>query len=376
MAALSKIQFWIEGHDMRIIEADGVDMEAFPVDKIPIAVAQRYSVLVRARNDTSLNWPIHINLDPIMYSKLPKDLQLNITSTIVYKEGNPMGSDRPTIEYEYFDDLALEPFIAEPQFSADVSYVRTFDWNTYDNGISYAFFNGSTFINPLTPSLFTAISMPTNESNLPIVYGPNGNALVVEHMKSFEIVILNPGPTSHPFHLHGHQFQVVHKSQNVNSDDPLINPVKREGQANPLRRDTVLVPATGSVSLRLIADNPGAWILHCHIDFHLSVGLAMVLIEAPEKIQENIKIPPSMFQQCKQQGLPFTGNAGGIESMTNFGALPVGPKPLISGWTVLAIITMLICAIMAVLGIGTILWFNSSKSPKEEEEEEGEEDNT
>ncbi|PWN37839.1 multi copper oxidase [Meira miltonrushii] len=368
MAALSKFQFWIEGHEMSIIEADGVDMKEFPVEKIPLAVAQRYSVLVRARNDTGKNWPIHLNLDPIMYSILPKTLPLNITSTIVYKEGNPMGSDRPTIQYEYFDDTALEPVISQPQLPADVRFVKTFDWNVYGDGISYAFFNGSTFINPLTPSLFTALSMPTNESKLPIVYGPNGNAIVVDHMKSFEIEILNPGPTSHPFHLHGHQFQVVHISQDVNSDDPAINPPKKEGQANPLRRDTVLVPATGSATIRLVADNPGAWILHCHIDWHLAVGLAMVVIEAPEKIQENLQVPAYMFQQCHQQGLPSSGNAGGLESSTDFGALRLAPAPLESGWTVSASVTLFACIFTVLLGNSTIFWYSSRHRDEEDED--------
>lgn len=67
----------------------------------------------------------------------------------------------------------------------------------------------------------------------------------------------------HPFHLHGHHFQVVHKSQDVTSDDASLNPPLVEGQANPMRRDTVMVPPGGSASIRFRADNPGAWLMHC-----------------------------------------------------------------------------------------------------------------
>lgn len=62
--------FWIDGHDMRIIEVDGVDTEEFPADYVPISVAQRYSVLVTARNDTTQNWNIHANLNPDMFGEL------------------------------------------------------------------------------------------------------------------------------------------------------------------------------------------------------------------------------------------------------------------------------------------------------------------
>lgn len=369
MAALSMFHFWIEGHNMSIIEADGVDMQPFPVDTVSLSVAQRYSVLVTARNDTSQNWPIHFNLDPSMYDSVPPTLNLNLTSTLSYKEGNPMGSDRPTIDYDYFDDTALVPVIVEPQLNADVTFVTSFDFTTYSDGKNYAAFNGTSFVSALTPTLFTAMSMPTNETSLAQVYGPNSNAVVVDHLKAFEIEIINLDKGNHPFHLHGHHFQVVHKSQDITSDDPELNPPRKEGQANPMRRDTVLIPAGGSASLRLVADNPGAWFLHCHIDFHLTSGLAMVVIEAPEQIQKNLNVPSYMYQQCQQQGLPYTGNAGGLQSLTNFGALPAGPTPLSPGWTPKAIGTFVACLITALLGIGTVSWYGFSSKDEDDEDD-------
>lgn len=65
--------FWIEGHDMRIIEADGVDTQELAVDALTISVAQRYSILVTARNDTTQNWGIHAN----MVSAPPRGFQLD-----------------------------------------------------------------------------------------------------------------------------------------------------------------------------------------------------------------------------------------------------------------------------------------------------------
>jgi iron transport multicopper oxidase len=42
-----------------------------------------------------------------------------------------------------------------------------------------------------------------------------------------------------------------------------MNPPTIEGQLNPIRRDTVQIPAMGAVTLRVIADNPGVWLFHC-----------------------------------------------------------------------------------------------------------------
>ena len=57
--------------------------------------------------------------------------------------------------------------------------------------------------------------------------------------------------------------QIVNRAQDYTSDNSTLNPPILEGQANPMRRDTFQVPEGSSVTLRLVADNPGAWILHC-----------------------------------------------------------------------------------------------------------------
>ncbi|KAG1902259.1 Cupredoxin [Suillus fuscotomentosus] len=50
-------------------------------------------------------------------------------------------------------------------------------------------------------------------------------------------------------------------------------------------RDTVTTGNTGDrVTIRFITDNPGPWLLHCHTDWHLSAGLAIVFAEAPEDV--------------------------------------------------------------------------------------------
>jgi len=66
-----------------------------------------------------------------------------------------------------------------------------------------------------------------------------------------------------PSHLHGHKFQIVNRVEQFDSDDPTLNPPLVEGQANPMRRDTIVIPGGGSVTLRVVADNPGAWMFHC-----------------------------------------------------------------------------------------------------------------
>lgn len=41
-------------------------------------------------------------------------------------------------------------------------------------------------------------------------------------------------------------------------------------------KDTVTVPDGGYTIVRFVADNPGYWLFHCHIEYHVEVGMALV----------------------------------------------------------------------------------------------------
>jgi hypothetical protein len=48
---------------------------------------------------------------------------------------------------------------------------------------------------------------------------------------------------------------------------------------NPARRDVVLLPTDGYVIIAFKADNPGNWLMHCHIAGHASFGLGAQILE-------------------------------------------------------------------------------------------------
>lgn len=121
---------------------------------------------------------------------------------------------------------------------------------------------------------------------------------------------------------------MVGRAEDYTSSDPILNPPIARGQLNPMRRDTFDVPAGGSLTLRIVADNPGAWIMHCHIEWHLEAGLAIQLIEAPLVAQERgMVIPQVMHDHCQALGRPSRGNAAGHNSTTDLSGWPLGPYP-------------------------------------------------
>lgn len=51
--------------------------------------------------------------------------------------------------------------------------------------------------------------------------------------------------------------------------------MKRRLSGAPIK-DTVTVPDGGYTIIRFLANNPGFWLFHCHIEFHVEVGMALI----------------------------------------------------------------------------------------------------
>jgi FtsP/CotA-like multicopper oxidase with cupredoxin domain len=82
--------------------------------------------------------------------------------------------------------------------------------------------------------------------------------------RSHRLAILNRTAFPHPIHLHGHVFRVLARNG-------------REEPGRP-RRDTVLVVPGERVEVAFVADDPGLWMLHCHVLEHQGSGM-MALVE-------------------------------------------------------------------------------------------------
>ena len=69
-------------------------------------------------------------------------------------------------------------------------------------------------------------------------------------------------PAAHPIHLHGHDFVILAQSTARYNVSTSINTFNFN---NPPRRDVALLPSGGYLAIAFRPDNPGVWLLHCHI---------------------------------------------------------------------------------------------------------------
>ncbi|KAF8979003.1 hypothetical protein BGZ46_005940 [Entomortierella lignicola] len=352
MSALAMFHFHIDGHDIEIIEIDGIDVERTKVSSFPITAAQRYSVLVTARNDTSSNYILHADMDPAMFDVVPDDLQLNVTGTIVYNEAASTAPEEPS-QWEPFDDAQLVPVVPMATSEPNRVIALTALFSVLNDYSNKATFNDITYVMPKVPTLYTALSTGNLSSN-PEVYGKYTHPLVLNHNDWIEIIINNNDAGNHPFHLHGHVFQIVGRGEGTH--DPSQPYPGYFNTTNPARRDTVLVPSEQNVAIRFRADNPGVWLFHCHIEWHLQAGLATTFIEAPDVMQSILKVDPSHYEQCKALGIPYQGNAAGNEGLDLSGA-NLGPDPLPGTFTAKGIVALVFTIISALIGLATVIWY-------------------
>jgi FtsP/CotA-like multicopper oxidase with cupredoxin domain len=148
----------------------------------------------------------------------------------------------------------------------------------------------------MTPLLYNLYHGNSQDMLNDVTYTINDNELVDIVIQN--TVALNGVCESHPFHLHGHKFW-LHSYGTGMYDKSSSESVPI---AYPVLRDTVILYASeyayftlnrnssnhrkpcGWIKLRLMADNPGIWMLHCHIGAHAFMGMNVLLKEGINKL--------------------------------------------------------------------------------------------
>ncbi|RLV89395.1 Iron transport multicopper oxidase FET3 [Spathaspora sp. JA1] len=357
---------WMEDHEFTVIEVDGVYVEKATTDMLYITVAQRYGVLITTKNQTAKNFAFMTRVDIDMLDLIPDDLQLNTTNYIVYNESAPLPAPYTVDALEYLDDFNLRPLSNTTLFD-DADYTITLDvvMDNLANGVNYAFFNNITYVHAKVPTLMTALSAGELATNA-MVYGSNTNAFVLQPNDVVDIVLNNLDTGKHPFHMHGHVFQLIERHEAIDDNDPPVSynsSNHAEWPEYPMMRDTIYLEPQSYLVLRFKANNPGIWMFHCHLEWHLDQGLAMLLVEDPMGIQNDPsqQLNDNSKRICEEAGVSWQGNAAGND--VNFLDLTgenVQQAQLPTGFTARGIVALVFSCIAGILGITAIAIYGMS----------------
>ncbi|XP_028783445.1 laccase-7-like isoform X1 [Neltuma alba] len=154
---------------------------------------------------------------------------------------------------------------------------------------------------PDNPPLVFDYTDPSLNNNLSLAFAPKSTKVKTLRFNStVQIVFQNTAilaAENHPMHIHGFNFHVLAQgtgNYNASRDESQFNLV------DPQIRNTVAVPFAGWSVVRFQANNPGIWLVHCHIDNHLSWGLTMAFeVENGPTPETTLPPPPAdLPTQC------------------------------------------------------------------------------
>jgi hypothetical protein len=132
--------------------------------------------------------------------------------------------------------------------------------------------------------------------------GPATTPLIVRHGERVRIRLINLGMDHHPIHLHGHQFVIT-------GTEGGRQPESTWGPGN-----TILVGVAQSRDIEFVANNPGDWMLHCHLPHHMMNQMSSNV--GPMSRTMGIPMGEGMEQGM---GMPRGGSATSAENGPSLG---------------------------------------------------------
>ncbi|MDX5360570.1 MAG: multicopper oxidase family protein [Alphaproteobacteria bacterium] len=238
--------FTLRFGDMRpaVIALDGqpVPVHAAPGGRIVLTPGQRADLILDFRGDPE---------DVVEVVDEHYRGQAYRLVTLRYRQEWPLRT-----QFAETPSLTLNPLLAEPDFDRAETYVVEMGGGMM-SGMSSAIVDGQD----------TGLREMVMRHGL--AWAINGIAMTHDHLaqplmtlglgRSYVLDFRNDTAFEHPMHLHGHHFRVLR--------------VNGEKVPHAPWRDTVNVPPRGRAEVAFVADNPGDWMLHCHVLAHQHGGM-------------------------------------------------------------------------------------------------------
>ncbi|KGO43560.1 Multicopper oxidase, type 1 [Penicillium expansum] len=261
-------KFMIDNHTLTVISADFVPIRPFTADYINIGM-----VTANQRQIADSFWIRAIPQEACSENANPDNIR-----GILYYGNRPRTPKTNSFTFpdECVDELASS---LVPQVPKTVSAA---DWNNLtdvtlgrNSANLFRWYLNSTTMQVLweDPTLLQLF----NNENTPNFTASSG---VIELPRAHEWVYLminTSFPVAHPIHLHGHDFFVLAQGFNPWNGSVSTN--------NPPRRDTAMLNGNGFLLIAFETDNPGAWLMHCHIGWHTDEGFALQFLERESEIE-------------------------------------------------------------------------------------------
>eukprot|EP00842_Homolaphlyctis_polyrhiza_P000479 jgi/Hompol1/1431/HPOL_002700-RA len=301
--SMATFNFSIDGHKLTVIEADGVDTVKTVVDVLPIRVAQRYSVIVTA-NATAGNYWLRADIDPNLYTVWhPETLNPAVRAIVSYTNSDADPTTKPVANPTVLDQFKLLPYkqTALPtkiDKFISMRFAIVPDANNFNKSSAYVSVDGTNITSSVwkMPTGLPAIVNATHGGSG--VFDPSLNLVKLNSSAVVEITVYNDDPMEHTFHLHGGINPGTAAVVYPERDTVAVPPCKRKAGLGG--EEGVCGNTKGFVTIKFLTNNPGLWLFHCHIEWHMAQGLAVTLATGDIS---GMRLPPRILDGCRASGI-------------------------------------------------------------------------
>ncbi|EFQ33805.1 multicopper oxidase [Colletotrichum graminicola] len=313
-------------HKMTVTGTDFVPVKPFQTDSLYLSVGQRYDVLINADQDSSKAYWFNVTFAS---NRLCGTSNINKPAAIFQYEGASSNIVPKDAGQAVTDSQCQDKTDYEPIYSVNVD--STAFSKTQDNSLDVTVDTSRTTNQQRVYWKVNGQDMDVDWDEPTLSYLAKNDSDYPAQFNVFEVpnennwafwVVENLFPAPHPMHLHGHDFYVLGHSDPTNGgrgNGQRFNPqtdTSKLNFKNPTRRDVTTLPGRGWLVVAFKTDNPGAWLFHCHIAWHLSQGLSVQFLERTQDIANTFKID-AIDDMCSQwnsyaKNAPYKQSDSGI----------------------------------------------------------------
>ncbi|WP_295128937.1 multicopper oxidase domain-containing protein [uncultured Chitinophaga sp.] len=304
----SSTYFWLRysGGKMEVVANDGMDVEPVPVDRMIIATAETYDVVVTVPEDSTAFELQATSEDRTRSTSLwvgtGKRLPAKPLPPLKYFEGMKMMNGMMKMDGN-LNDMGMKMSLQQMDMNA-VMYPELSDSANQDMvTLNYAMLR-SPVKTTLPDAPFKELKFTLTGNMNRYVWSINNKTvsetdkIPIRKGENVRIILYNNSMMRHPMHLHGHFFRVL----NGQGDH---SPLKNTLDIMPMETDT----------LEFAATEYGDWYFHCHILYHMMAGMGRIFEYEnspanPAQEMKKVYADDRMFHFMAQNDFASNGNDG------------------------------------------------------------------
>lgn len=245
------------GDYLKVVSADGQDVEPFDIERILIAIAETYDVTVVVSDKGSFEFRATAQDgsgsaaafigegEKVFAPDIPKP-DLYRMHTAGHEMGMDMSMDMQKHDMHKMQDMGM---------TADIRPLPPYE---HLRSVRQTVLPESNPVRTITLILDGDMERFVWTINGKIL--SEAEPIIIKKGDNVRIVFENKSMMHHPMHLHGHFFRVLNK----------------QGEYSPLKH-TVDIPPMGKQTIEFYAGEDKDWPLHCHILYHMEAGMFTVL---------------------------------------------------------------------------------------------------